>query len=161
MAQRQLGQGHNKASWHWASGGVDEGVNVPSDLLPLAAPAHGSLSHSNAAAEGLGLGEQMQVPERQVACQQQARKAEGAAETSVWQLPGELAAQHGLSAGSVHVNTPCPCEGEPMQLDALVRGVSRLSVAAEDAAVPQSFSFGRRRGSGRMSRGRQAAQRGT
>lgn len=51
--------------------------------------------------------------------------------------------------------------GEAMEVDTLVTGVSRLTMTASDGAVPATFSFGRRRGRGRLTGRTNASQRKT
>lgn len=157
-AHRQPEQGRDEATRQ--AGGVHESVNMPSNP-PFASHAHGISTHINAAAEGPSLGQTMQNSQGKVTGEQQDHEAKQTARAAFLQRPGEVTAQPGASTNTMHGHAPCSSGGEPMQLDALVTGISRLSVAAEDASVPKSFSFGRQRGRGRMSRGRNAARRGT
>ncbi|KAK9816355.1 hypothetical protein WJX74_000834 [Apatococcus lobatus] len=118
---------------------------------------HGGAGRINAAAESPHCSHGMHVSQQDGLCQQPHDKAEHAAMPPFSQPCEEGSGQPDLS-------TQRDMKGhdgeDPMQLDVLVSGVSRLSVAG-DAAMPDSFSFGRRRGRGRMTRGRHPPSRRT
>ena len=152
--QRQHGQGSQRSGDSSEVQGYarqQPDASVHGDIYQSIESLAGSTSSQHVDLSGQG-----SISERQHLCY----TAEPSRDPFAQQL-SEEAVQLGPSISSMSMFSKPSQEEDAMHVDAVVTGVSRLSVAAGDAAIPDSFSFGRRRGRGRMTRGRHASRGGT